>query len=101
MLFSIIILGLKDLLKQREENFREHIEKRKKKIETAMLRIFHPFTLLTLAYVGFLIYHTHLLLEKSNDPNISLLNRDSLITQHIVTIVVVLLLVIIDVYLKI
>jgi hypothetical protein len=69
MVIRIIILGLKDLLKQREENFRDHIEKRKKKFQVAIQRIFHPFTLLTLCYLGFMIFRTHLLYvaEESKD----------------------------------
>jgi hypothetical protein len=34
--YRIIINGLKGLLKEREENFRDHIEKRKKKCQVAL-----------------------------------------------------------------
>ena len=54
-----IIKGLKGLIKEREENFRDHIEKRKKKFIVAIQRIFHPFTVLTLGYICFLIYNTN------------------------------------------
>jgi hypothetical protein len=64
-----------------------------------LLRIFHPFTLLTLGYLAYLIYHAHILY--SDDKDSEIIKTDGLIIQHIITIVIVLLLVIIDVYLKI
>jgi|LauGreDrversion4_2_1035121.scaffolds.fasta_scaffold796006_1 hypothetical protein len=91
------MIGLKSLLKEREANFRDHIENRRKKFIVALKCIFHPFTLLTLLYVALLIYNTKIL----NDGTMPSLSRDSLVTQHIITIVIVLALVIIDVYLKI
>ena len=107
--YRIIIVGLKDLLKQREENFRDHTQKCKKKTIVALQRIFHPFTILTLIYTAFMIYNTEVLYNdyqaKKDSPSLShrihLINRTSVIVQHIITIVVVLLLVVIDVYLRI
>lgn len=73
-------MGLEDLLKQREENFRDHIEKRKKKFLVAMQRIFHPFTLLTLAYVGFMIFNTEALNTYAKLPYLETEHRSGLIT---------------------
>jgi hypothetical protein len=62
-------LGLEDLLKQREENFKDHKQKRKKKFIVAFKRIFHPFTLLTLAYTGFLLYNIQILERDIDNPS--------------------------------
>lgn len=53
--------GLKSLLKERETNFRDHIENRRKKFIVALKRIVHPFTVLTLLYVALLIVNTSIL----------------------------------------
>ncbi|CDW88835.1 transmembrane protein [Stylonychia lemnae] len=99
----IIIEGLEDLLKQREENFRDHTQRCKKKTIVALTRIFHPFTILSLAYTAGLIYNIHRLEEKDfdNHLNVDFVSGKSLITQHYITIIVLLLLIILDIYLKI
>lgn len=99
--------GLKSLLKERETNFRDHIENRRKKFIVAIKRIVHPFTLLTLLYVALLIVNTSFLRNNNEAeirdkwPELSNMDKGTLITQHLITIIDVLLLVIIDIYLRI
>ncbi len=99
-----IIEGLEDLLKQRLENFKDHKQNWQKKIILAFKRILHPYNLLALAYSAFLIYNIDVLQGRGQgltDVKFDIKDSDGLITQHIITVIVVLLLVILDVYLRI
>ena len=90
-------------MKLRKESQADHKEKGKKKAVVALRQIFHPFTLLPLFYVGFLIYNT-VQLRKDKwdiDKRIEATDPHDKVVEEIITIIVVLLLVILDVYLKI
>lgn len=96
-------MGLKDLIRQREQNFRDHTQQYKKKTLVALQRLFHPFTLLTLTYVGFMIYVTHRLFnaDGDRDERIDYSIKRFKAVDNIITIVIVLLLLVVDIYLKI
>ena len=71
----------------------------------AFKRILHPFNLLALTYSGLLINNINILETDTLDADLTVKfdrnHKEELVTQHIITVIVVLLLVILDIYLRI
>jgi hypothetical protein len=83
---------LRDLITLKQDFFKDHKQRVRKKFVVALKRLIHPFTLLSLIYICTLIYDVNGLRQQPDR---------SLLVAPLVTILVILSFVCLDVYLQI